>query len=106
LFDNTFNDKYILGILNSKLMQWVIYDLCPVKMGNARKYGLDYIKKLPISDGDSEIKNQVQILVDKVISTKKELADTTDLETQIDQLVYQLYELTKEEITIVEGSIQ
>ena len=106
LFDNTFNDKYILGILNSKLMQWVIYDLCPVKMGNARKYGLDYIKKLPISDGDSEIQNQVQILVDKVISTKKELADTTDLETQIDQLVYQLYELTKEEITIVEGSIQ
>ena len=103
LSDNTFTDKYILGILNSKLMQWVIYDLCPVKMGNARKYGLDYIKKLPISEGDSEIQNQMQILVDKVISTKKELADTTEIETQIDQLVYKLYDLTEEEIKIIEG---
>lgn len=30
-------------------------------------------------------------------------ADTTDLEKQIDQLVYQFYELTEEEIKIVEG---
>ena len=30
-------------------------------------------------------------------------ADTTDLENQIDQLVYQFYELTEEEIKIVEG---
>lgn len=102
LSDNTFTDKYILGILNSKLMQWVIYDLCPVKMGNARKYGLDYIKKLPISEGDSEIQNQIQILVDKVISTKKEFGDTTEIETQIDQLVYKLYDLTEEEIKIIE----
>ncbi len=102
LSDNTFTYKYILGILNSKLMQWVIYDLCPVKMGNARKYGLDYIKKLPISEGDSVIQNQIQILVDKVISKKKELADTTEIETQIDQLVYKLYDLTEEEIKIIE----
>ena len=72
-------------------------------MGNARKYGLDYIKKLPISEGDSEIQNQMQILVDKVISTKKELADTTEIETQIDQLVYKLYDLTEEEIKIIES---
>jgi hypothetical protein len=31
-------------------------------------------------------------------------AITTDLENKIDQLVYQLYELTEEEIAIVEGS--
>ncbi len=29
--------------------------------------------------------------------------DTTDLKSQIDQLVYQLYHLTEEEIKIVEG---
>jgi len=31
-------------------------------------------------------------------------ADTTDLENQIDQLVYQLYELTEDEIAIIENS--
>jgi len=29
--------------------------------------------------------------------------DTIDLEIQIDQIVYQLYDLTEEEIAIVEG---
>ena len=36
---------------------------------------------------------------DKVLG----VADTTDLEAQIDQLVYQLYDLTEEEIKIIEG---
>jgi len=31
-------------------------------------------------------------------------AETTDLENQIDQLVYQLYELTDGEIAIIENS--
>ena len=31
-------------------------------------------------------------------------ADTTALETEIDQMVYELYGLTEEEIAIVEGS--
>lgn len=34
---------------------------------------------------------------------KKQGQDTTALEKQIDQMVYQLYELTEEEIAIVEG---
>ena len=32
--------------------------------------------------------------------------DTKDLELEIDQLVYQLYELTEEEIEIIENSTQ
>jgi len=96
--------KYIIGVLNSKLMQWIIYDLCPVKMGNARKYGLDYIKKLPIKKAEIKIQNEVAELVDKVISIKKDGLETTDLENQIDQLVYQLYELTEEEIKIIENA--
>jgi len=33
-------------------------------------------------------------------------SDTTDLERQIDQMVYKLYDLTPEEIKIVEGGSQ
>jgi hypothetical protein len=47
-------------------------------------------------------------IVNKILALKKEnpIADTTDLEAKIDQLIYQLYELTEEEIAIVEGSIE
>ncbi len=37
---------------------------------------------------------------------KKNSQDTTDLENRIDQLVYRLYDLTPEEIEVVEGSEQ
>ena len=39
----------------------------------------------------------------KILTTKKGNADTSELEKAIDQLVYQLYGLTEEEITIIEG---
>ncbi len=44
-------------------------------------------------------------LVDQIITAKKSNpnADTTILEQQIDQLVYELYGLTEAEIKIVEG---
>ena len=101
-----YSDRYVLGVLNSRLMQYIIYDLCPVKMGNARKYGLDYIKKLPIKKGDEKTQNVVQKLVDQILSLKKDnpKADTSDLEREIDLMVYELYGLSKEEIEIVENS--
>ena len=45
-------------------------------------------------------------LADKILDIKKQSpsADTTHLESQIDQLVYQLYDLTEEEIAIVENA--
>lgn len=38
-----------------------------------------------------------------ILKLKKPMADTTDQENQMDQLVYQLFDLTEEEIRIVEG---
>jgi len=35
---------------------------------------------------------------------EEENTDTTDLENQIDEMVYKLYDLTNEEIAIIEGS--
>jgi hypothetical protein len=104
VIDDSFSIKYLLGLLNSKLMNWVIYDLCPVKMGNARKYGLDYIKKLPIVKSETNIQNRIGLLVDEIINMKKSNLETHDLENQIDQLVYQLYDLTEEEINIIESN--
>ena len=45
-------------------------------------------------------------IVDKILSIKSHnpTANTTDLEAQIDQLVYQLYDLTEEEINIIENT--
>jgi hypothetical protein len=49
--------------------------------------------------------HKLEMLVSEVIELKKQnpSADTSDLENQIDQLVYQLYELSEGEINIIEN---
>ncbi|MBA7538375.1 hypothetical protein ES705_30650 [subsurface metagenome] len=41
-------------------------------------------------------------LIDKILAKKECAKDTDDEEKQIDQLVYKLYDLTKDEIAVVE----
>ncbi len=64
------------------------------------------IELLPIKIASQAQEREIEILVDQILTIKKlnSLADTTDLENQIDQLVYQLYDLTEEEINIIEDS--
>ena len=54
---------------------------------------------------NSDIKDQIPLieLVDNIISLKQQSQDTTELEKKIDEMVYELYGLTGEEIGIVEG---
>lgn len=46
---------------------------------------------------------QLQDVQSKTKKEKNSDADTSKLEKQIDEMVYKLYELTEEEIAIVEG---
>jgi hypothetical protein len=69
--NEAFSLKYVLGLLNSSLMKWIIYDICPVKMGDARKYGLNYIKKLPIPFGSAEFQEKISGIVNKIIANKE-----------------------------------
>ena len=63
------------------------------------------IELLPIKQPLFEEKTNIEELVDKVLTFKKQDSsyDTNDLESQIDRLVYDLYGLTEDEIKIIEG---
>ncbi len=60
----------------------------------------------PITANNQPIADEIESLVDRIIDMKKKNQDTTDLENRIDQLVYQLYGLTEEEIKIVAGETE
>ena len=49
------------------------------------------------------IADEIETLVERIFDMKKNSQDTSDLENQIDQLVYRLYDLTSEETKVVEG---
>ena len=52
---------------------------------------------------DKDVNESVVNFSEQILSSKRENQDTTSLESEIDELVYQLYGLTEEEIKIVEG---
>jgi len=100
--DENIDIYYILGVLCSKLLVWLFKfeknefdDLFP-------KIRLEEFKKLPIPKLNSE--KEISRLAKNVTQLKANKADSIKEETQIDQLVYQLYDLTEEEITIIENN--
>jgi hypothetical protein len=69
---------------------------------------LEDLRKFPIKICTIEKQQPIISLVEKILLEKKNQFknDTSLLESQIDQLVYQLYDLTPEEIAIVEQTMK
>ena len=97
------NDKVLYAILNSKMGWWLISKYCTA-IQNGYQLIWKYFGQIPIATANEMDKKLVESLVTQILSLKKQdpQSDTTALEAQIDQLVYQLYELTVEEIAIIE----
>lgn len=94
--------KFILGILNSKLINWYFLTYS----SDGLHIYPDNAKQLPIINLKLKNVNQTLIidLVDKIISAKKNEIETSSLEKSLDSLIYSLYDLTEEEIKTIEES--
>jgi len=98
---NSVDLKCLLAILNSR---YGLLLLNEIRGGDYHIYP-DHLRNFPIPDADAKQQRQVSDNVDRILAAKKKDpdADTSALESQIDQLVYKLYGLTEEEIAVVEG---
>lgn len=97
---NKYNLHFLLGILNSKLLNF----LFATKFLNLA-IKAEYVKQVRIPTVTKEQQQEIISLVDKILEAKKTdtTTDTTELEKQIDQKVYKLYGLNPGEINIVEN---
>jgi restriction endonuclease TaqI-like protein len=112
--------KYILGLLNSRLLDFYLKSISTTMRGGFFRYFTQFIEQLPIrriqlSDPDDKARHdKVVALVDRMRELNKRLTvannpndkiqlerETESTNRQIDQLVYELYGLTEEEIRIV-----
>lgn len=97
--------KYLVGCLNSSLINWYFDTICASSGTGTNRWIKIYVEQLPvpiITPKRSLLASNIERLIESVITQKKSNSDITSLEKQIDQLVYQLYDLTPEEIAIVE----
>ncbi len=97
--------KYLLGILNSKLGEYW-FNINGKKRGVGVDIGVKVFRQFPVKKASSDEQEVIINLVDKVLSIKNANpeVDTTVLEAEIDQMVYELYGLTDDEIALVENS--
>ena len=93
------NLKYIVALLNSKLMCFYMDERLK-HTGDLLQLDKNQFIKIPLFTPDRT--QDFEKLVDKIIENKKMNGSAKRLEAQIDQLVYQLYDLTDEEISVVE----
>jgi len=116
-------DKYLLGILNSSVMFFLFRQILPKLRGDFYEPGYVYFKTFPIrkvdfSNSTDKIKHeQIVELVNRMLISNQKLSSTRTpqeknllqrqiemMDRQINKLVYELYELTEEEIKIIEES--
>ena len=93
--------QYILGLLNSKAVRFWHKKVFPEGL-HIKIYQL---KEIPIPSIKEEEQKPFIMLVNQILAIKRRniSEDTSDLESEIDHLVYNLYGLTEEEIKIIEG---
>ena len=93
--------KSDLGLINSKLILFFYSKLTQTIRGGYFRFIRQYLEQIPMVNSIS-----LEEKVNQILSLKKEnpSADTSALEAEIDQMVYELYDLTVEEIAIVEGA--
>jgi type I restriction-modification system DNA methylase subunit len=115
--------KYILGLLNSKVLDFYLKNISTTMRGGFFRYFTQYVEQLPIrlinfsNSQEKNIHNQIIQLVEQMLYLYQQLNEAQTppakkrvqqqinaTDRQINQLVYELYGLTDEEIAIVEGA--
>lgn len=114
------NNKILLCILNSRLIWFFLKSICVIRSGGYIEVKPQYFEQIPIPElknedafiqkaGGEKLSKMDEMEWMGVFETKKAEAQTLKAEIdatnkEIDRMVYELYNLTEEEIQIVEKS--
>ena len=99
-------EMWLLGLLNSKTVFWFFTRISTQIRGGFVRFIAQYVSQIPIP----AIQPTQQVLISEVVNDIRAImhtdpdADVSELENEIDQIVYLLYDLTPEEIAIVKDA--
>lgn len=101
---DSINHKYLLGLLNSKLIEFWLKKKGKMQ-GDNFQLDKEPLLDIPIHKPSEKQQQKIINYVDQILISKKEYlqSDTRKLEQQIDNLVYKLYDLTYVEVKVVDS---
>lgn len=100
------NLKFILGILNSKLIDFFYTFINPEKGEALAEVKKAHVEALRIPNASDEQQKKISDLVEKALTLRKENvdADIASITMEIDKKIYALFNLSSEEIVMVENA--
>ena len=99
--------KYLCAVLNSTMATWFIQNTALTSGMGVARWKRFTVERIPVPKLSAAKQRPFVRLVDRILEAKSadHDADTSDLEEEIDRLVYDLYGLTEEETTAVERGL-
>jgi len=95
----------LLGILNSSLIDDYLQSHSTIFRGGFYSYSRRYLKDLPIVPPSAEEQAKIEQLAKEILEKKESGQDTNEEEQQIDLMVYKLYDLTYDEVLVVDPEV-
>jgi hypothetical protein len=95
-------DKYLLGILNSKLADYFIRNLGVTRNGGYFEYKPMFVNQMPIPTPNFDERKNIELLVSEIIKIKKRSNDFSGIDNELNDSIYKLYLLTETEINLLE----
>lgn len=98
------SQKFILGLFNSSLFKFYYRKTNSQGGSIFPQVRISSIENLPIKITEKNIQQEIEKIVDQILSLKAQdiSNDTLDLEKQIDELVYKVYDIDQVEIKLIE----
>lgn len=104
-------DKYevILGLLNSNVLEFYLKNISTVFRGGYYSYAKRFIENFPIKLPSESQSKKIEELVERIIQFHKEGKSEQQIKNvdyEINQEIYKLYQITPEEQEIIEESLK
>ncbi len=96
--------KAILGIIGSKLMAYYFRNKYSEFDDLFPKMKLQHFKNLPINSNINKVQKDLVSLVESISKLKIELKNSEKHEIKLDEIVYKLYNISDEQIKLIESS--
>ena len=96
---------YLLGVLHSKLITYAFKEFyAGGGLGESGyRYKKAFLERLPIPKVDSKTEAEFIQIVQEILESKKQGRDTKELESTLDKMVCKLYNLSDDEIELIES---
>lgn len=95
-------EKWLICIMNSRVCHWFYSQISPQIQNGYYRFIAQYCQQIPIPKATPTEQAELETLVQRILENPT-ARNVADLEAEINQRVYRLFGLNREEIKLVEG---